>query len=190
MLLRREVLEAIEAGRVDTVYRRWQKPRVRPGSTLRTPVGVLQVTSIERVEPETLGQKDAAEAGFTDLESLLTSAGDRGPILYRIGLRHIGPDPRSALRDTIPDDIEIERIESRLDRLDEASRNGPWTRQTLRLIEQQPGVRAENLAQSLGREKMPFKLDVRKLKELGLTESLRVGYRLSPRGKTVLDRLD
>ena len=36
---------------------------------------------------------------------------------------------------------------------------------------------------------MPFKLDVRKLKELGLTESLRPGYRLSPRGESVLDRL-
>ena len=28
-----------------------------------------------------------------------------------------------------------------------------------------------------------FKRDVRKLKELGLTESLPVGYRLSPRGR-------
>ena len=27
-----------------------------------------------------------------------------------------------------------------------------------------------------------FKRDVRKLKELGLTESLEIGYRLSPRG--------
>jgi ribosomal protein S19E (S16A) len=29
---------------------------------------------------------------------------------------------------------------------------------------------------------------VRKLKELGLTESLEVGYRLSPRGRALLDR--
>jgi hypothetical protein len=36
---------------------------------------------------------------------------------------------------------------------------------------------------------MPFKLDVRKLKELGLTESLKIGYRLSPRGIAVLERL-
>ncbi|HEX7068738.1 MAG TPA: hypothetical protein VF295_11185 [Candidatus Limnocylindria bacterium] len=36
---------------------------------------------------------------------------------------------------------------------------------------------------------MPFKLDDRKLKELGLTESLRPGYRLSPRGESVLARL-
>ena len=33
------------------------------------------------------------------------------------------------------------------------------------------------------REIAPFKADVRKLKELGLTESLRIGYRLSPRGR-------
>jgi hypothetical protein len=31
---------------------------------------------------------------------------------------------------------------------------------------------------------------VRKLKELGLTESLLVGYRLSPRGRALLDQLD
>jgi len=30
---------------------------------------------------------------------------------------------------------------------------------------------------------------VRKLKELGLTESLEVGYRLSPRGRALLERL-
>jgi hypothetical protein len=35
----------------------------------------------------------------------------------------------------------------------------------------------------MGRETLPFKRDVRKLKELGLTESLEVGYRLSPRGR-------
>jgi ribosomal protein S19E (S16A) len=50
-------------------------------------------------------------------------------------------------------------------------------------------VRAGDLADSLGRETPPFKVDVRKLKEMGLTESLEVGYRLSPRGRAVLDRL-
>ncbi len=38
--------------------------------------------------------------------------------------------------------------------------------------------------------KAPFKVDVRKFKEMGLTESLDVGYRLSPRGRAVLARLD
>ena len=56
------------------------------------------------------------------------------------------------------------------------------------LIADHPGVRAADLAARLQRETLPFKADVRKLKELGLTESLDVGYRLSPRGRAFLDR--
>lgn len=50
----------------------------------------------------------------------------------------------------------------------------------------QPATRAADLAAGFGRETAPFKLDVRKLKHLGLTESLEVGYRLSPRGEAHL----
>ena len=39
----------------------------------------------------------------------------------------------------------------------------------------------------MGRETADFKKDVRKLKELGLTESLAIGYLLSPRGEAVVD---
>jgi hypothetical protein len=67
-----------------------------------------------------------------------------------------------------------------------AARDGPWTLATLRLIGGRPGVRAADLAAAMGRERQPFKADVRKLKELGLTESLEVGYRLSPRGRALL----
>jgi hypothetical protein len=73
-----------------------------------------------------------------------------------------------------------------LDRLDQASRHGPWTRVVLTAIGERAGTPAVDLAAAFGRQKMPFKLDVRKLKELGLTESLRPGYRLSPRGESVL----
>jgi hypothetical protein len=38
-------------------------------------------------------------------------------------------------------------------------------------------------------ETQAFKTDVRKLKGLGLTESLEVGYRLSPRGVALLAAL-
>ena len=58
----------------------------------------------------------------------------------------------------------------------------------LRLIAERPAVRAGDLAESLGRERLAFKADVRKLKALGLTESLGVGYRLSPRGEAWLER--
>ena len=41
---------------------------------------------------------------------------------------------------------------------------------------------------AVGRDTLAFKANVRKLKGLGLTESLAVGYRLSPRGVAVLAR--
>lgn len=186
MLLRHDVLASIASGRVEVVYRRWARPRVKEGSNLRTPVGVLEVVSVEVVDPGSLRVDHAVAAGFETVEDLLDSAGTRGETLYRIRLRHAGPDPREALRQSVPDDAELAEIRMRLDRLDASSGHGPWTGQTLRLIADNPGVRAEDLARSVGREKMPFKLDVRKLKELGLTESLSTGYRLSPRGESVL----
>ena len=65
------------------------------------------------------------------------------------------------------------QITAALDRLDRGRRTGPWTREILALIASRPAVRAPDLAQSLGRETLRFKTDVRKLKELGLTHSLR-----------------
>ena len=56
----------------------------------------------------------------------------------------------------------------------------------LRLIADQPATRAPDLAALLDRETQPFKTDVRKLKNLGLTISLSPGYRLSPRGEAYL----
>jgi hypothetical protein len=188
MLLRHDVLAAIASGRIEVVYRKWASPRVRQGSTLRTPMGVLEVTSVEVVETGSLRVGDARAAGFETVEDLLHSAGTRGETLYRIRLRPAGPDPREVLRESVPDDSELAAIQMRLDRLDASSSHGPWTRQTLRLIADNPGVRAEDLAHSVGREKLSFKLDVRKLKEFGLTESLRTGYRLSPRGESVLQK--
>ena len=58
----------------------------------------------------------------------------------------------------------------------------------LRLIGEREAVRAGDLADELGMERLAFKADVRKLKALGLTESLGIGYRLSPRGQAWLER--
>lgn len=41
----------------------------------------------------------------------------------------------------------------------------------------------------MGQETQAFKVDVRKLKTLDLTESLGAGYRLSPRGRSLLASL-
>jgi hypothetical protein len=83
-----------------------------------------------------------------------------------------------ALDDRLTRD-DIENLTQRLARLDA---RGPWTAVTLRLIRRYPRVAASKLAARLGRETLPFKVDVRKLKRLGLTQSFEVGYELSPRG--------
>jgi hypothetical protein len=186
------VLEAIRDGRVDLAFRRWERARVLPGSRLRTAVGVLEVAGVELVERSTLGEDEARRAGFDSRDDLLAVLDKRGRgEIYRIELRYAGADPRVELRNRADlSEGEIDDIARELARLDQASRHAPWTRATLELIAARPEVRAEDLAAQLGREKMPFKRDVRKLKELGLTISLSPGYRLSPRGEAVLKRLE
>ena len=190
MLFRPATLQGIADGSVTLAFRRWDRPRVRPGGRQRTPVGVIGFESVEAVTRDSLTEKDARDAGLTGLNELLALV-DRRPSgeIYRVALRLAGPDPRVALREFVPPADQVEEVIRRLERLDRASHHGPWTLAVLRSIADQPGVRAADLAASHGRERAPFKLDVRKLKELGLTESLRPGYRLSPRGRAVLEAL-
>jgi hypothetical protein len=184
-------LEAIRDGRVDLAFRRWERARALPGTHRRTAVGVLEVAAVDVIERGSLTEDDARRAGYDSLAGLLAMLDrrERGEI-HRIELRWAGADPRIELRNRADlTDPELEEIAGRLKRMDEASRHGPWTTATLELIAAQPEVRAEELAAQMGREKLPFKRDVRKLKELGLTESLSPGYRLSPRGTAVLKQI-
>ena len=186
VLIRPAELEKIRAGEIDLAFRRWERPRVLAGTRMRTKVGLLEITSVDRVRTVTMA--DAERAGNTRAELLRLMSGKAPAPIWRIGLRYVGEDPRIALRnDDTLDDAECAALVARLDRLDAAARTGPWTRAVLTLIADNPAVRAPDLAASLGRETLPFKRDVRKLKELGLTESLEVGYRISPRGRALLD---
>jgi hypothetical protein len=191
MLFPRRILLAIRDGSVDLAFRRWERARVLPGTRMRTAVGVLEIRTVEVVERAAIDDGEARRAGFDSRDDLLAMLDRRGRgEIHRIELRYAGPDPRVELRERtdLPDE-EVDDVTRRLKRLDEASRHGPWTRTVLELIAERPEVRAEELAASMGREKLSFKRDVRKLKELGLTESLNPGYRLSPRGEAVLRRL-
>ena len=60
----------------------------------------------------------------------------------------------------------------------------------MRVIGARPGVLAARLASSLGRPRDEFKRDVRKLKNLGLTLSLEIGYRLTPKGEALVAAID
>lgn len=183
MLLRKSVLEGISRGDIDLVFRRWVRPTVKSGGTLRTQLGLLQIESVEPVQLAAITKVDARRAG-TDLVDLIgfLEAKVDGDV-YRVKLGAIVPDPRVVLRedDQLTAD-DVVAISSRLDRLDRSSSHGPWTLQFLRLLADHPHVRAQDLADDLGLEKIVFKNDVRKLKEIGLTISHSPGYELSPRG--------
>jgi nucleotide-binding universal stress UspA family protein len=189
MLLRMATLDAIAAGEVTTAYRRWTRPTVKEGGTLVTAIGVLSIDALDVVDPATITEADARRAGHASREDVLAmlaqkSAGD----VYRVTFHVAGEDPRIALRER--DDLSAEDVAlltRRLGRLD-ARPSGPWTERVLRLIGEREAVRAGDLADELGMERLAFKADVRKLKALGLTESLGTGYRLSPRGQAWLDR--
>lgn len=185
MLIRPVELERIRAGEIDLAFRRWERPRVRVGTRMRTAIGLVEVTSLDRVRSVTAA--DAARAGASRAELMRLMAAREPAPIWRIGLRYAGADPRIALRESAElSASDRAAVLDRLDRLDRCSRSGPWTRQVLRLIEANPARRAPDLAAMLGRETQAFKRDVRKLKELGLTESLDVGYRLSPRGAALV----
>jgi hypothetical protein len=190
MLFRPAILAGIADGRVTLAFRRWPQPRVKAGGGQRTSIGVVSFDAIDAVARENIGEADARAAGFASLAELLAFVDRRATgSIYRIRLRLAGPDPRVALREAIPDEEAMSQLRRRLERLDRASNHGSWTEAVLQLIGDQPEVRAVDLAAQLGRERASFKLDVRKLKELGLTESLSRGYRLSRRGRAVLATL-
>jgi hypothetical protein len=186
MLFTAHDLRRVAAGEITVAFRRWRRPTVKAGGTLRTRAGVLAIESLDEIEREQITDADARRAGRDDRAAVL--AGLRGDgRLYRVRFHLAGPDPRIALRERADlSAAERSELDGRLARLDAASRHGPWTARVLRLIADRPATRAADLAAELRREKAPFKADVRKLKELGLTESLEVGYRLSPRGRAYL----
>jgi hypothetical protein len=184
--------DGLADGSVTVAFRKWRRPSVRAGGTLQSPVGVLAIDAVRPVTVAEIGEADAQRAGFASHAELLAALATRDEgDLYRIGFHLAGVDPRVSLRDRDTlDPSELDEIRLRLARLDTSSRTGPWTVAVLRVIhDHQAGTRAAELAAQVGHDTPAFKLNVRKLKGLGLTESLGTGCRLSPRGRAVLARL-
>lgn len=192
MLFRKDKWPGLADGTITVALRWWKRPTVKAGGTLNTAAGQLAIDTVEVIEPDQLTEADARVSGHHDLDELRSildrnRAPDRR--LHRITFHLTGEDPRIALR--LDDDLDAETIADlsrRLDRSD-ASAETPWTRDVLRVIADNPGVVSTDLAERVGLDRATFKTRVRRLKSLGLTESLAVGYRLSPRGAELLRRL-
>jgi hypothetical protein len=191
MLFKVRFYSGITDGSITRTFRRWKRLQVVPGNRYRQPFGEVEVVSAKVVEERSINEHDAELAGYGSRDDLLAElAKYREGTLYRIDFRFAGADRRIALRqkdDLLEADIDV--LVKRLTRLDKASSHGPWTRQALELIDRNPAVVSTVLAAEMGLDRPVFKIDIRKLKESGLTESLDVGYRLSPRGKRLLAHL-
>ena len=184
MLFKYSYFPAIKRGEITRTYRAWKRPQVKEGGRYRLDrEGVLEVEGLSQVRVSDITRRDAKAAGFASTDELVRQLRKTAPItsrsrVYRVDFRYV-PD---AYRDDTNaqngklNAAEADELMKRLAKMDRLSKHGAWTSETLAIIEKQPRVVASKLAARLGRERDPFKVDVRKLKKLGLTISHEVGY--------------
>jgi biotin operon repressor len=181
--------KGLHDGSITVAFRRWRRSQVVAGHQYRTGEGMVQAEAIEVITPADITPALAQAAGFPDVPAAIADLrGDPDLPLYCVRFRRLsGPDPRDELASThtLTDD-EATAIAARLTRMDSAGERGPWTAAVLAQIAERPAVSSVHLAETLDWERADFKLHVRRLKALGLTISLDVGYRISPRGAAYL----
>ena len=187
--MNRATADGIANGDITMVLRRWDAPRAKVGGTQRTPAGTIRIDDVtEYPGDHRVTEEQARAAGYPDAASAQAEL-DRRPArhTYAIAVSYLAPDERPALAadETLTVD-DVAAIAGRLERWDAASQTGPWTREYLALISANEAIRAPDLAACVGLDVPRFKRRVRQLKGLGLTISLAVGYRLSPRGRAFL----
>jgi DNA-binding transcriptional ArsR family regulator len=191
MLFKADTLARIATGEVTAAFHRGARPTVKAGGTLRTAAGVLAIDRVSEIDPGAIDQADAARAGFPELAALRKELARRPEgLCYRIEFHLAGADPRIALREQADlRGADLAALPAALAALDRHAER-PWTAMALHLIGLRDGTTAAELAGRLGLDKPLLKQRIRKLKELGQTESLEVGYRLSPRGRSTLARME
>jgi hypothetical protein len=188
LLFTEDAIPLIRAGNLTVTWRLWKYAHVKAGKVYKTGYGgALAIDDVRTVCVADVTDDDAHEAGFADAYALVDFAhshtGTRvspDTLLYCVRFHYLDEEPAKPA-------LSIEEVTKRLERLDKASTHGAWTLDTLRAIEASPAVAARFLAAHLDRPRDDFKIDVRKLKALGLTVSLGTGYMLSELGQTWLD---
>ncbi|MEL6340999.1 MAG: hypothetical protein AAFQ65_13905 [Myxococcota bacterium] len=187
MLIKREVLDRIVTGEIDRAFRRWKRPTVKSGGRLRTAVGELAIEEVVKVSLESLTSEDARRSGYRSLEALrseLLHRTDRN--VFKIIVRYAGADPREALReDDTLSDTQCSELLKRINKIGAKHADG-LSLKILTWIEAWPERRAQDLSDEIKIGKPRLKAHVRRLKELGLTESMHTGYRLSARGRRLM----
>ena len=192
MLFQRRFHEGIRSGEIRCTVRIWQRPHAKVGGRYALGGGgAIVVDKIQETRLDDITSALAQRCGFPSLVDLLkTAKHGPGERVFVIDFHYDGKArARPKLKDGAVSSEELALLVQRLDAMDRRSQVGAWTLATLRAIKARPGVLAATLARSLGRPRDEFKRDVRKLKHLGLTFSLEIGYRLTPKGEALLASL-
>lgn len=191
MLIKQKHLEGIMSGDISLAFRKWKNLSVKKDSLLKTSIGVVKITDITQTELAQISEDDAKQAGYDNVNALIGELEKTvNGAIYKIQLSYHSPDPRIDLRQKsqIPDE-ELEALKEKLLNLDKYSNQGKWTTKVLKAIRENPKLSAVELAAKVNKEKEWLKVNVRKLKNLGLTISHEPGYTLSPLGEYVLKSL-
>ncbi|WP_099367543.1 hypothetical protein [Sphingobacterium sp. 1.A.4] len=191
MLFKEIHLKSIKSGEITLAFRKWHKASVKIGSLVHTSVGLIKISDIQVVNEIDITDQDAIMAGYHDTLQLLKSFGpnNRGNI-YKITVSYHSADPRIKLREqTELSEDQFNELKNKVDKLDRFSKQGNWTNKILLAIKDNPNLHAIGIAKLTGFEKEWLKLNIRKLKNLGLTISQPVGYEISPLGNEYLNRL-
>ena len=177
-------------GEITVTWRLWKYAHVKAGRPYSTGFGFVQIDDVRLVRVADVTDADAKEAGLRNAPSLVDLARSHTgasvspeTLLYRVQFHYLGE-----ARPDVP--FDLGQAAAHLGRLDRLSRRGPWTLATLRLIESNPGVVARLLAREFDWDTADLKVRVRKLKALGLTVSLDIGYELSEFGQAYLDSVE
>ncbi|NOT77158.1 MAG: hypothetical protein HOP08_19715 [Cyclobacteriaceae bacterium] len=188
MIFKVSQLNGIKSGTISLAFRRWGKPNVKKGSTMKTAIGVIKVLAVDPVSNNKISTGDAIRAGYDNAASLLHDLKKTTGTLFKIKVKYLSEDPRLELRErTDLSESELQKMLGQLERLDKT--RGPWVLKVMKLIKRYPERRAGDLADIIQMDKFDFKINVRKLKNLGLTVSHEIGYSISPLGDIVMDKL-
>ncbi|WP_131960256.1 ASCH domain-containing protein [Dyadobacter psychrotolerans] len=192
MLFKQKHLEGIKSGKISLAFRKWKKLTVSEGNLIKTSVGNIKIVSVEEIALQNISDEEAEKAGFKNASSLVQLLEEQKEgAIYRIGVVFDSEDPRIELRERFQfEEGELEGLKSELEILDKYSKIGKWTTKTLQVIRENPKMKAADLAVKAKKEKEWLKLNVRKLKSLGLTISHEPGYTLSPRGEAYMDSIE
>lgn len=192
MLFKQIHLVGIKSGEITVAFRKWKRVSVKSGSLLHTSVGLLEIGEIRVVNEIDITEEEAIQAGFISKKQLLKSfLSNNGGHIFKISVRYHSEDPRIKLREeTVISEQRYTDLKKKLQKLDDYSKYGHWTNKVIYTIKENPNLHTIGIAKLTGFEKEWLKLNIRKLKNLGLTISHTVGYEISPLGNEYLKKID